>query len=94
MEQPEPGQSLIRIELDGQQLSGTMESDEAHTLEVVLQNGSLLTGAISAPESIVRLSRDSRWILSGDSTIERLENADPEGGNVIQNGYQLSITCS
>lgn len=93
MEQPEPGQSLIRIELDGQQLSGTMESDKAHTLEVVLQDGSLLTGAISAPESTVRLSRDSRWILSGDSAIGRLENADPEGSNVIQNGYQLNITC-
>lgn len=93
MEQPEPGQSLIRLTLEQQLLSGTMESDERHTLEVELRSGSLLTGAIHAPDSTVTLSRDSRWILTGDSTIGTLVSEDPTGSNVILNGFQLNVTC-
>lgn len=89
MEQPEPGQSLIQMELDQQQLTGTMESDAMHTLELHLHHGSLLTGSITAPDSTVTLSRDSRWILTSDSTIGTLVNDDPTGENVILNGFAL-----
>lgn len=92
MEQPEPGQSLIQMELNQQQLSGTMESDSTHTLELHLDHGSLFTGSIAAPDSTVILSSSSRWILSGDSTIGTLINEDPTGENVILNGFALK--CS
>lgn len=93
MEQPEPGQSKIVLSLTQQQLSGNLVSDSAHTLEVSLREGSTLRGSIYAPDSTVTLSRCSRWILTGDSTISRLNNEDSTFGNVILNGYQLNVTC-
>lgn len=89
MEQPEPGQSLIQMELEQQQLTGTMESDAMHTLELHLSHDSLFTGSITAPDSTITLSRDSRWILTGDSAIGTLLNDDPTGENVILNGFAL-----
>ena len=92
MEQPEPGQGLIQLELEQQQLTGTIERDRDHALTLHLRNGSLLTGSVNAPDSTVILSRSSRWILSGDSTIGTLINEDPNGENVILNGFALN--CS
>ena len=89
MEQPEPGQSLIQMELEQQQLTGTMGSDAMHTLELHLSHDSLFTGSITAPDSTITLSRDSRWILTGDSAIGTLLNDDPTGENVILNGFAL-----
>lgn len=93
MEQPDPGQSRICMELKGQTLSGSMVCDEKHTLEVSLQEESLLRGSIDAPDSAVTLSKNSLWILTGDSTIGNLVNEDEAGSNVILNGFQLNVTC-
>ncbi len=90
MEQPEPGQGLIQMELEQQLLTGSIESDRAHTLELRLCKGSLLTGSITAPASTVTLSCDSRWILTGNSTIGALINEDSTGKNVILNGFSLN----
>ena len=92
MEQPEPGQGLIQLELEHQQLTGTIESDRDHTLELLLRSGSLLTGSVTAPDSTVTLSRDSRWILTGDSSVGTLINEDPTGENIILNGFALKYT--
>ena len=89
MEQPEPGQGLIQLELEQQQLTGTIESDHDHTLELQLRSGSRLTGSVTAPDSTVTLSCDSRWILTGDSTVGTLVNEDPTGENIILNGFTL-----
>lgn len=92
MEQPEPGQSVIQMELAQQKLSGAIQSDSAHTLELHLKDGSLLTGSITAPDSTVTLSHNSRWILTGNSTIGTLINEDSAGENIILNGF--SLVCS
>jgi hypothetical protein len=39
----------------------------------------------------VKLSKDSNWILTGDSYVKSLNNEDSTGSNIHLNGYKLVV---
>jgi vacuolar-type H+-ATPase subunit E/Vma4 len=103
---------------DAQIMNGDIIYDSISTLDCYLENGSVFTGAVVDDESCagaggtgycnVTISRDSQWIVTGDSTLAELHNAgtiqDSNGQTVsvvgtdgtvyVQGGSSYTITVS
>ena len=78
-----------------QELNGKIMADSISTIALDMTNGSSLVGAINtdntAKEVTVKLSKDSNWILTGDSYVKSLSNEDTTGSNIQLNGYKLVV---
>ncbi len=87
----------LRVECDGQTLSGLLEAGPESVCSLVLTNGSLLTGAFLSddPRSFsVELDASSRLSLTEDSYIGALKNADGRFTNILGNGFSLYYDAS
>ena len=78
-----------------QELSGNIMADSISTIALDMTNGSSLVGAVNtdntAKEVTVKLSKDSNWILTGDSYVKSLSNEATTGSNIQLNGYKLVV---
>ena len=85
----------LTLRTSNQELSGNILADSLSTIALDMTNGSSLVGAINtdntAKEVTVKLSKDSNWILTGDSYVKSLSNEDTTGSNIQLNGYKLVV---
>jgi len=85
----------LTLRASNQALSGNIVADSISTVALDMTNGSSLVGAINtdntAKEVTVKLSKDSNWILTGDSYVKSLTNEDTTGENIHLNGYKLVV---
>ena len=85
----------LTLRTSNQELSGNIMADSISTIALDMTNGSSLVGAVNtdnaAKEVTVKLSKDSNWILTGDSYIKSLNNEDTTGSNIHLNGYKLVV---
>ena len=87
----------VLLVADAQTLSGDLVADSISSIDVTLQNGSSLTGAINAENTAnqinLTLDSSSTWTLTADSYLSCL--ADPDGisgtnvANIIGNGHTV-----
>ena len=85
----------LTLRTSNQELSGNIVADSISTIALDMTNGSSLVGAVNtdnaAKEVTVKLSKDSNWILTGDSYVKSLNNEDSTGSNIHLNGYKLVV---
>ena len=85
----------LTLRTSNQELSGNIMADSISTIALDMTNGSSLVGAVNtdnaAKEVTVKLSKDSNWILTGDSYVKSLNNEDTTGSNIHLNGYKLFV---
>ena len=85
----------LTLRTSNQELSGNIMADSISTIALDMTNGSSLVGAVNtdntAKEVTVKLSKDSNWILTGDSYVKSLNNEDTTGSNIHSNGYKLVV---
>ena len=85
----------LTLRTSNQELSGNIMADSISTIALDMTNGSSLVGAVNtdntAKEVTVKLSKDSNWILTGDSYVKSLSNEDTTGSNIHSNGYKLVV---
>ena len=85
----------LTLRTSNQELSGNIMADSISTIALDMTNGSNLVGAVNtdnaAKEVTVKLSKDSNWILTGDSYVKSLNNEDTTGSNIHLNGYKLVV---
>lgn len=85
----------LTLRTSNQELNGNIMADSISTIALDMANGSSLVGAINtdntAKEVTVKLSKDSNWILTGDSYVKSLSNEDTTGSNIQLNGYKLVV---
>ena len=85
----------LTLRTSNQELSGNVMADSISTIALDMTNGSSLVGAVNtdntAKEVTVKLSKDSNWILTGDSYVKSLSNEDTTGSNIQLNGYKLVV---
>ena len=85
----------LTLRTSNQELSGNIMADSISTIALDMTNGSNLVGAVNtdntAKEVTVKLSKDSNWILTGDSYVKSLSNEDTTGSNIQLNGYKLVV---
>lgn len=85
----------LTLRASNQELSGNIMADSISTIALDMTNGSSLVGAVNtdntAKEVTVKLSKDSNWILTGDSYVKSLNNEDTTGSNIQLNGYKLVV---
>ena len=85
----------LTLHTSNQELSGNIMADSISTIALDMTNGSSLVGAVNtdntAKEVTVKLSKDSNWILTGDSYVKSLSNEDTTGSNIQLNGYKLVV---
>ena len=85
----------LTLRTSNQELSGNIMADSISTIALDMTNGSSLVGAVNtdnaAKEVTVKLSKDSNWILTGDSYVKSLNNEDSTGSNIHLNGYKLVV---
>jgi len=85
----------LTLHASNQALNGNIVADAISTVTLDMTNGSSLVGAVNtdntAKEVTVKLSKDSNWILTGDSYVKSLSNEDTTGSNIQLNGYKLVV---
>lgn len=85
----------LTLRTSNQELSGNIMADSISTIALDMTNGSSLVGAVNtdntAKEVTVKLSKDSNWILTGDSYVKSLSNEDTTSSNIQLNGYKLVV---
>ena len=85
----------LTLRTSNQELSGNIMADSISTIALDMTNGSSLVSAVNtdnaAKEVTVKLSKDSNWILTGDSYVKSLNNEDTTGSNIHLNGYKLVV---
>ena len=85
----------LTLRTSNQELSGNIMADSISTIALDMTNGSSLVGAVNtdnaAKEVTVKLSKDSNWILTGDSYVKSLNSEDTTGSNIHLNGYKLVV---
>lgn len=85
----------LTLRTSNQELSGNIMADSISTIALDMTNRSSLVGAVNtdntAKEVTVKLSKDSNWILTGDSYVKSLSNEDTTGSNIQLNGYKLVV---
>ena len=85
----------LTLRTSNQELNGNIMADSISTIALDMTNGSSLVGTVNtdnaAKEVTVKLSKDSNWILTGDSYVKSLSNEDTTGSNIQLNGYKLVV---
>ncbi len=85
----------VTLTAKNQKLEGDIEVSSTSTAMLDLQGGTVLTGTLDAKgearELKVKLARGAKLVLTGDSSVTSLENADASGSNIIRNGHKLVV---
>jgi len=85
----------VTLKLINQKVKGNIVVDSISTLTMNLTNESNYEGTINnsneAKEIKVTLDKNSKLVLTGDSYISELSDADETYSNIILNGYKLYI---
>ena len=85
----------VTLNLINQTVSGDIIVDDISTLDMKLSNGSTYTGAIDnenqAKSINVTLDSNSVIVLTNDSYIDSLTNADSTNSNIYLNGHKLYV---
>jgi hypothetical protein len=87
---------------DAQTLSGNLVADSISGLNLTLENGSSLTGAINAEKTAkivsVTLDKSSTWTVTADSYVTTFADADGISGtsitNIVGNGHNIYYDAS
>ena len=86
---------VVTLNLTNQIVTGDIVVDSISTLTANLQSGSSYTGTLngenSAKSLTLKLSKDSKIKLTGDSYVTSLENADSSNSNIDFNGHKLYV---
>ncbi len=84
--------------LTNQKVDGDIIVDSISTLDLTLQSGSVLTGAIDTDDQARQLdltmTADSVLVLTGDTYLDSLTNEDAENSNIYLNGCKLYVAGS
>ena len=85
----------VTMNWKGQQAEGDIVLDSISTLEFNLSNESYYRGAINTNNTAktinLTVSADSVVVLTGNSYVTKLENADTTNMNIYANGYKLYV---
>ncbi|WP_251442066.1 hypothetical protein [Veillonella intestinalis] len=85
----------VKLTANKQSLNGHIKADNVSTVEIKLNQGSTLTGAINpnhtAKKASLFLSKDSIWNVTADSYLTDLHNEDTTNSNIHANGYTVKI---
>jgi len=77
---------------DNETLNGSVVADESSSIMAVFQNGTTLTGAVR--NATLSLDGSSTWIVTADSALEGLADADGVTGsmitNIVGNGHTVT----
>ena len=85
---------VVKMNLTNQKADGDIYVDEISGLSLNFADGSVYTGAINSEnlgEVNVTLDASSKIILTGDTNLTSLINADSTNGNIVKNGYKLFV---
>ena len=87
------GKREIHVTLKNQRLSGLITGDGSHRITLDVEAGSVLETEVPAEACpvTVRLEKDARLVLTGDTYLAALENEDPTGANLETGGYKLHL---
>ena len=85
----------VKATLSNQKVEGNIIVDSVSTLDLSLENHSVLTGSIDqenqASEVNLTLSEDSVLVLTGDTYVDSLTNAVIDNSNIYLNGHKLYV---
>ena len=85
----------VTLNAKNQTLTGNIEVDNISTLTMNLSNKTTYEGTINkdnnAKEINIKLDKDSKLILTGNSYIKSLEDEDESYSNIDFNGYTLYV---
>ena len=85
---------IVTLTMNNQTVSGNIAIDSVSTLDMTMTSSSY-TGTINADNSAksisIKLDKDSKIKLTGDSYITSLDNADTTNSNIDFNGYKLYV---
>ena len=85
----------VTLKLINQNIEGNIVVDEISTLDMNLTNKSSYEGVINnsntAKNIKITLDKNSKLVLTGDSYISELNDADETYSNIILNGYKLYV---
>lgn len=85
----------VTATLSNQKVEGSIIVDSVSTLNLSLENGSVLTGSIDnenqAKEVDLTLSEDSVLVLTDDTYVDSLTNAVSDNSNIYLNGHKLYV---
>ncbi len=85
----------VTATLSNQKVEGSIIVDSVSTLDLSLENGSVLTGSIDnenqAKEVDLTLSEDSVLVLTDDTYVDSLTNAVSDNSNIYLNGHKLYV---
>lgn len=86
---------LVTLSASEQEMVGDIFIDNISTLDMTMEKDSYFRGAINADntakEISLHLSSDSVVVLTADSYITSLENADSTNSNIYGNGFKLYV---
>lgn len=85
----------VTLNLNKQEVEGNIYVDSISTLEITLEDSSLLEGQINneniAKSIKLKIDKDSKLVLTGDSYITSLDDEDETYSNIDFNGYKLYV---
>ena len=85
----------VTATLSNQKVEGSIIVDSVSTVDLSLENGSVLTGSIDnenqAKEVDLTLSEDSVLVLTDDTYVDSLTNAVSDNSNIYLNGHKLYV---
>lgn len=85
----------VTLNAKNQELVGDVEVDNISTADISLTEGSSLEGTINgdntAKSVTLKLDSSSKLVLTGDSYVSSLDDADASYGNIDFNGYKLYV---
>ncbi len=85
----------VTLNLTNQKVSGNIVIDSVSTLKMNMMSNSTYEGAINSDNSAksieLKLSSDSKIILTGDTYVTSFENDDASNGNIDFNGHKLYV---
>ena len=85
----------VTLNLNNQEVEGNIYVDSISTLEITLEDSSLLEGQINnentAKSIKLKIDKDSKLVLTGDSYITSLDDEDETYSNIDFNGYKLYV---
>jgi hypothetical protein len=87
---------IVTFSADGETLAGNVTADSISSIDVNLENGSTLTGAINP--AALTLDATSTWTVTGDSVLTSLSDAGGISGtnitNINGNGHMVTYDAS
>ena len=85
----------VTLKMTNQEVEGNIIVDSISTLDLSLENGSVLKGAIDSKNEAKKvnlsLSSDSVMVLSEDTYVDTLENELSDNSNIYLNGHKLYV---